>query len=135
MVLVQYATKIHKANYHLARVAKVHLDPHGIVGTITVAMRPRDSREKISQEPPHLKANPATLLWLGGQRVIVILPVEEQNPNGKALNLESEPFLPNAPEVEVLEFQTPFDYVISNNYRMHCSGNNVPWCVQLLNET
>jgi len=100
IVLVQYASRIQRSDYRLARVAEVHPDPHGTVRTVTVAMRPRDAREKVTAEPPHLQPKPETLLRLGVQRVVVILPIEEQNPSRRALNPEVEPFLPKATEVK-----------------------------------
>ncbi len=41
-------------------------------------MRPRDKREKVTANPPHLKPKPPIKLSLGIQRLAVILPVEEQ---------------------------------------------------------
>ena len=78
VVLVQYSSKVSKADYRLARVSQVHPNPHGLVRTVTVAMRPRDSREQVSKDPPYLKNKPLTQLSLGVQRVVVVLPVEEQ---------------------------------------------------------
>ena len=78
VVFVKYASRIQQADYRLARVAEVHPDPHGLVRTVTVAMRPRSGREKVTEQPPHLKPKPATYLKVGVQRVVVILPVEEQ---------------------------------------------------------
>ena len=41
-------------------------------------MRPRDAREKVSAEPPHLAPKQPVELPLGVQRICVVLPVEEQ---------------------------------------------------------
>ena len=49
-----------------------------IVQTVTVMMRPRDKREKVTANPPHLKPKPHIELSLGILRLAVILPVEEQ---------------------------------------------------------
>ena len=42
-------------------------------------MRPRDSREKVSPHPPYLRNKTPTELKIGIQRVVVVLPVEEQS--------------------------------------------------------
>ena len=86
VVLVLYASKVQKADFCLARVSEVHPDPHGTVRTITVVMRPRDSREKVSRDPPYLQPKPPTHLRVGVQRVVVILPVEEQK-----MQLQTQP--------------------------------------------
>ena len=79
IVLVQYASKVAKSDFRLARVSEVHPDVHGTVRTVTVAMRPRDAREKVSEEPPHLANKPLVHLKLGVQRVVVVQPVEERS--------------------------------------------------------
>ena len=82
--MVHYASKIGKGDYRLARVTSVHPDESGTVRTVTVSMRPRDSREKVRPEPPHLANKPLVELKLGVQRVVVVLPVEEQQgPNSE----------------------------------------------------
>ena len=101
VVLVEYAKKMTKADYRLARVTAVHPDPHGVVRTVTVSMRPRDSRERVSDRPPFLPNKPLVELRLGVQRVVVILPVEEQGleDNKSTLNPQAEPFTPSATSV------------------------------------
>ncbi len=42
-------------------------------------MRPRDAREKVLTDPPHLAPKHPVELPLGVQRICVILPVEEQS--------------------------------------------------------
>ena len=107
VVLVQYASKIQKGDFRLARVSEVHPDPHGVVRTVTVAMRPRDSREKVTTEPPHLKAEAPFLLRLGIQRVVVVLPIEEQDLGTKELNPEAELFQPRSNTVGMAEIGEP----------------------------
>ena len=75
---MHYASKVGKGDFRLARVDTVHPDKHGVVRTVTVKMRPRDGREKVSAAPPHLRPKAPTLLSLGVQRICMILPVEEQ---------------------------------------------------------
>ena len=79
VVLVHYARKVGKGDYRLARVHQVHPDEHGTVRTVTVAMRPRDIREKVSKDPPYLQPKGPLYLPLGVQRICVILPKEEQD--------------------------------------------------------
>ena len=84
-----------KGEYRLARVKEVHPDAHGIVRTATVFMRPRDSREKVTNEPPYLKSKPPFELKLGVQRLVVMLPVEEQRTTpSPILNPEADEFEP-----------------------------------------
>ena len=78
VVLVHYPSRISKGDYRLARIVAVHPDHHGVTRTVTVAMRPRDVREKVSSEPPYLAPKPPVELQLGIQRIAVVLPVEEQ---------------------------------------------------------
>ena len=91
IVLVHYPSRASKGDYRLARISAVHPDPHGIVRTVTVIMRPRDKREKVTADPPHLKPKPPVELSLGIQRLAVILPVEEQ------LHLGEDPALTGDP--------------------------------------
>ena len=107
-MLVHYASKVAAGDFRLARIVEVHPDPHNVTRTVTVAMRPRDSREKVSPEPPHLLPKEPVKLRLGVQRIAVILPVEEQQhvppvlsaPSGQALNPEAVAFEPAAEEPE-----------------------------------
>ena len=78
IVLVHYQSQVSKGDYRLTRISAVHHDPHGIVRTVTVMMRTRDKREKVTANPPHLKPKPHIELSLGTQRLAVILPMEEQ---------------------------------------------------------
>ena len=47
IVLVSYPCKFGKGEYRLARVSAVFPDTYGVVRTVSVKMRPRDSREKV----------------------------------------------------------------------------------------
>ena len=103
IVLVKYASKVTKGDFRLARVIHVHPDKHGAVRTITVAMRPRDSREKIMGQPPYLAPKPLQELQLGVQRVAVIVPVENQG------NTYKPPDDPEHHQDEGLEVPVPAD--------------------------
>ena len=56
----------------------MHPDPHGVIRTVTVAFRPRDTREKVLERPPYLKDKEPVRLRIGIQRLCVVQPVEEQ---------------------------------------------------------
>ena len=77
VVLLKYDAKFSKDRYRLAKVTKVHPDKGGVVRTVTVGMRPRHVRE------PSLpyKAKPLSEFAVGVQRLVVILPKEEQEMN------------------------------------------------------
>ena len=75
----------------MARVSEVHPDPHDIVRTVTVKMRPRDARERVLPDPPYLLPKPPTELKIGIQRVVVVLPVEEQTCSGNRDLLDAVP--------------------------------------------
>ena len=87
IVLVMYASKVAKGDYRLARVTNVHPDHNGMVRTVTVSMRPRDSREKVLSKPPYLNPKQAVELVVGVQRLVVILPIEEQSDNNDLLTV------------------------------------------------
>ena len=76
-----------KGDYRLARVTNVHPDHNGMVRTATVSMRPRDSREKVLSKPPYLNPKQAVELVVGVQRLVVILPIEEQSDNNHILTV------------------------------------------------
>ena len=42
-------------------------------------MRPRDRRENVKKNPPFLDSKPLVKIKLGIQRLVVILPIEEQD--------------------------------------------------------
>ena len=103
VVLVHYASKVGKGDYRLARVSEVRPDVHGIVRTVTVKMRPRDARERVLDDPPHLAPKPPVELALGVQRICVVLPVEEQ---GQPKDLGSEASVDSATSVQTEGQQT-----------------------------
>ena len=74
IVLLRYEAKFLKDRYRLARVTNVHPDNSGVVRTVTVGIRPRDRREELL---PY-KAKPLVQFAVGIQRLVVILPMEEQ---------------------------------------------------------
>ena len=78
IVLVRYDSKLSKGDYRLARISNIHPDANGIVRTVSVKMRPRDSREQVQADPPYLLPKTPVEIQLGIQRICVILPVEEQ---------------------------------------------------------
>jgi len=71
--LVKYDHKVGKADYRICKVQEVEIDNKGLVRTVTVGMRPRDSREKsLPYKSKKLKA-----LRLAVQRLILICPAVE----------------------------------------------------------
>ena len=73
IVLVHYEKKVGKGIYKLGRITKVHPDSHGIVRTVSVGMRGKDSDKPLPYVPRPLRE-----IKLGVQRVAVICPIEEQ---------------------------------------------------------
>ena len=53
-------------------------DTYGVVRTVSVKMRPRDSREKVLPGPPYLRYKDPVIMTVGVQRLVVLLPIEEQ---------------------------------------------------------
>ena len=74
IVLLKYDSKVSKGRYRLARVTQVHPDSVGRVRTVTVGMRPRQAKEKPLPYKPKI-----TEFEVGVQRLVVILPIEEQD--------------------------------------------------------
>ena len=73
--LVKYDHKVGKADYRICRVEEVEKDAKGLVRTVTVGMRPRDSREKtLPYKSKKLKS-----LRLAIQRLILICSAHEVN--------------------------------------------------------
>ena len=71
--LVKYDHKVGKADYRICRVEEVEMDAKGLVRTVTVGMRPRDSREKsLPYKSKKLKS-----LKLAIQRLILICLAKE----------------------------------------------------------
>ena len=74
VVMVLYEKKVGKGEYKLGRVIKVHPDSHGLVRTVTVGMRGKESGPVL----PYV-GKPLQEHKLGVQRIAVICPIEEQN--------------------------------------------------------
>ena len=72
IVLVYYARKLGPGDYRYGRIVAVKADAKGIVRTATVAMRPRDSRERIL---PY-KSKALVEVELPVQRLVLIHPAK-----------------------------------------------------------
>ena len=94
-----------------------------------MSMRPRDSREKVIPEPPHLANKPLVELKLGVQRVVVVLPVEEQQ------GLSSEQLLEDPDEygeVQIVSLrfdceQNKFKLILLRVFRRFLDRQMLPW--------
>ena len=75
IVLVNYDKKLKKAEYKLGRIIQVHPDGHGVVRTVTVAIRRTTRREPAAT----YVTRPLDEIQLGVQRMAVIYPIEDQN--------------------------------------------------------
>ena len=71
--LVKYEHKVGKSDYRICKVVEVEEDTKGLVRTVTIAMRPRDSREK---SLPY-KSKKLKNLRLAVQRLVLICPAKE----------------------------------------------------------
>ena len=85
IVLVHYEKKVGKGIYKLGRITKVHPDSHGIVRTVSVGMRGKDSDKPLPYVPRPLRE-----IKLGVQRVAVICPIEEQITDSDSDKTEEE---------------------------------------------
>lgn len=71
--VIKYDNQVRKADYRLCRVNQTYPDEKGLVRTVDVEMRPRDSRDKsLPYVPKTLK-----VLKTGVNRLVMITPVEE----------------------------------------------------------
>ena len=61
--------------YRLARITRVHPDSFGVLRTVTVGLRPQHAQEKTL---PY-KTKPLNVFPVGVQRLVVVLPKEEQD--------------------------------------------------------
>ena len=86
VVLIIYPGKISKGDYRLARVIAAAKDENDHVRTVTVALRPRNLAEK---SLPY-KIKQLTRMTLAVQRLVVILPVEEQEKQRRGQAEEEE---------------------------------------------
>ena len=74
IVLLKYDKALGKSKYRIAKVVKIHPDPHNNVRTVTIALR---DRTKARKELPEIANAPQTEMIVGVQRLVVLLPVEE----------------------------------------------------------
>ena len=70
--LVKYDHKVGKSDYRICKVVEVEEDAKGLVRTVTIAMRPRDSREK---SLPY-KSKKLKNLRMAVQRLVLICPAK-----------------------------------------------------------
>ena len=77
--MLQYQQKLTKDKHRLAKVVATHPDAHGVVRTVTVALR--DLRKSQKEARNQAKA-PQTDMVVGVQRLVVLLPIEESWNNG-----------------------------------------------------
>ena len=73
IVLVKFPNTYSKDPFRMGKIVKADPDRDGLVRTVSVGMRPRDSREKVL---PY-KAKDLWVTAVSAQRVVVITPVEE----------------------------------------------------------
>ena len=74
IVLLKYDAKFSRDRYRLAKVMEVHPDSAGVVRTVTVGLRSRHMKEKLL---PY-RSKPLTTFQVGIQRLVIVLPKEEQ---------------------------------------------------------
>ena len=75
IVLLKYDSKYSQARYRLARVMQTFPDHHGVVRTVEIAVR---DRRGLQNEPIKKCRTAKDLMRVGVQRLVVILPKEEQ---------------------------------------------------------
>ena len=75
VVLLKYDSKFSEARYRLARVTEVFPDHHGVVRTVEVAVRDKRGLHRESQDVCRTTLDK---MRIGVQRLVVILPMEEQ---------------------------------------------------------
>ena len=82
IVHLQYKAVVSCSRYRIARVVNVHPDEHGVVRTVTVAVRDRvglgsEAADKCRTSKQHLR--------VGVQRLVMLLPREDQGPSPEEL--------------------------------------------------
>ena len=82
IVLLKYDSKMSKHRYRLARVQEVYPDPHGRVRTVKIAVR--DLRGTHA-EPNNKCSTRRDTMLVGIQRLVTLLPREEQGPCPKTV--------------------------------------------------
>ena len=74
IVLLRYEQQVGKDKFRIGKITQVHPDNHGVVRTVTVSLR--DLR-KTRREARNDSTAPQTDLIVGIQRLVVLLPIEE----------------------------------------------------------
>ena len=75
VVHLKYDSKFSKTRYRLGRIVETHPDKQGIVRTVSVSLR---DRHGVASEPPNDCRTSWQILKVGVQRLVVVLPAEEQ---------------------------------------------------------
>ena len=91
VVLLQYSSKVSAPTFRYGRVKEVHPDHHGVVRNVTVATKNRRVKEK----PRQLVSTKLDLQLVPIQRLVMLLPVEEQSvlpPASEALHICEDDF-------------------------------------------
>ena len=98
VVLLSYVSKVSAPTYRYGRVKEVHPDKHGVVRNVTVSTKSRRVREK----PDKLVSTKQDLQMVPVQRLVMLLPVEEQAslpPASESLHICEEDFRVPAAEL------------------------------------
>ena len=85
MILLQYDSKI-AARYRLARVIETFPDAHGRVRTVKVAIRDRRGTAREARNKCNTRKD---MMKVGVQRIVTLLPIEEQGPPAGTVATES----------------------------------------------
>ena len=105
IVLLKYDRKYSTSLYRLARVLVVHPDVHGTVRTVTIGLR--DNKGK-SMEQWNRCSTLLVEMVVGVQRLVVVLPTEEQQESIDELHDESsKDFTTSSGEDEDLSLLSP----------------------------
>ena len=75
IVMLRYDSKYGQDRYRLARVVETYPDVHGTVRSVKIAVR---DRRGLSREPPEACRTLRDHMQVGIQRLVVLLPAEEQ---------------------------------------------------------
>ena len=88
IVLLRYEQQVGKDKFRLGKITQVHPDRHGLVRTVTVSLR--DLKKARKEKRNEVKA-PQTAMTVGIQRLVVLLPVEENWVKGLSHTQKSDP--------------------------------------------
>ena len=91
IVLLQYVSKVAAPRYRYGRIKEIHPDNKGVVRNVTVATKSRRVREK----PRKLVSTKLDFQLVPVQRLVMLLPVEEQSslpPASETLHICEEEF-------------------------------------------